>query len=209
MDHFIITIARQYGSGGKTIAEMLAKELNIPCYNREIIKMASEDSGISETLFAEYAEKLNMGPIKKLMKGVYKGEVLSPESAKFVSEDNLFNFQAKIIKGLADTESCIIVGRCANWILRDRTNVVSVFVHADHDFLMEKALERNSMTTKEMEKYIAKVNKHRSEFYKYYTGSEWSDATSYDLCLDSGKLGFDKCAEAIKNYMKIRFDREF
>jgi len=205
MDNIVITIARLYGSGGKTIGEMLAEDMGISCYNREIIKMASEDSGISEQLFAQYAEKLDMGIMKKLLKGVYKGQVLSPESAKFASEQNLFNYQAKIVKGLAEHESCVIVGRCANHILREYPNVASIFVHADHDFLMEKALERNSMTPREMEKYIEKVNKHRSEFYRYYTGSSWTDATNYDLCLDSGKLGFEKCVEEIKSYLEIRF----
>jgi len=208
----IITIARQYGSGGKTIGEMLAKDLGISCYGREIIKIASEDSGISEQIFNrfdEQDEELNMSLMKNLMKRlttkVYSGQILSPESAKFVSDENLFNYQAKIIKGLADQESCVIIGRCADFILKGYDNVARVFIHADEDFQMAMAMERVSMTEKETKRYIEKVNQHRSDFYKHYTGRHWSDATNYDLCINSGKLGFDKTVKEIKSYIKIRF----
>ena len=206
MKNIVITIARQYGSGGKTIGEMLAKDLGIHCYGREIIKMASEDSGISEQMFNKVDEQLNVGLLKKLTSNVYSGNLLSPESAGFVSDDNLFNYQAKIIKGLAKQESCIIIGRCADFILRDYENVLSIFVHAEDEFLMKSAMERNSMTAKEMKRHIERVNKHRSDFYKYYTGNSWTDARNYDLCLNSGKLGFEKCVEEIKSYIKIRFN---
>ena len=99
----------------------------------------------------------------------------------------------------------MIVGRCADYVLRNYPNVISVFIHADREFCIERALERNSMTRKEMEKFIAKTDKYRGDFYKYYTGREWTDARNYDLCLDSGKLGFEKCVEEIKSYKKIRF----
>jgi cytidylate kinase len=202
----VITIARQYGSGGKTIGEQLAKDLGISCYDREIIKKASEDSGISEQIFNRFDEQLDIGLMKRLTTKIYSGKLLSPESAKFVSDKNLFNYQAKIIKALADQESCVIIGRCANFILKDYENVVSVFVHANEDFLVARAMERNSMTEKELKRYIEKVNQHRSDFYKHYTGRHWADATNYDLSINSGKLGFDKVVEEIKSYIKIRFD---
>ena len=208
----IITIARQYGSGGKTIGEKLAKDLGIPCYGREIIKIASEESGISEQIFNrfdEQDEELNMSLMKSLLKKlttkVYSGQVLPPESGKFVSDENIFNYQAKIIKGLADQESCVIIGRSADFILKDYDNVVSVFIHADEDFLVAMAMERVSMTEKETRRYIEKVNQHRSDYYKHYTGRQWTEATNYDLCINSGKLGFDKTVEEIKSYIKIRF----
>src|SRR5699024_4078485 len=112
------------------------------------------------------------------------------------SARNLFNYQAKIIKKLAETESCVIVGRCADYILRNYPNVMSVFVHAPHDFCMEQAMLRSSMTEREMEKFIAKTDKYRGEYYHYYTGQEWSSALHYHLCLDSSKLGFDNCVDA-------------
>ena len=201
----IITIARQYGSGGKTIGQMLAEDLGIPCYGREILRMASEDSGINELLFNQADEKLKGMHLFGLAKGVYKGKVIPPESDEFVSNDNLFNYQAKIIKQLADRESCVFIGRCADFILKDNPNVVSVFVHAPKDYCLQRAMERSSMNEKEMLKFMAKTDKFRSDYYHYYTGRNWLDAQNYDLCLNSSKLGFEKCVEEIKAYIKVRF----
>ena len=167
MRNIVITISRQYGSGGKTIGAMLAKELGINCYSREILRMASEDSGINEKLFGMSDEK--------------------------------------VIKELAAKESCVIVGRCADYVLKDYPNVVSVFVHADRKFCLDRSMERHSMTEKEMQKYIEKTDQYRGDFYRYHTGHEWVDARNYDLCLNSGKLGFEKCVEEIKAYIKVRF----
>jgi cytidylate kinase len=205
MNPIIITIARQYGSGGKTIGEMVADELGIPCYNREILRMASEESGINEKLFAKADERLKGSALFRISRSVYEGELLPPDSDDFTSTRNLFNYQAKIIKKLAETESCVVVGRCANFILRNYPNVMSVFVHAPHEFCMRQAMMRSSMTEREMEKFIARTDKYRGEYHKYYTGWDWEDARHYDLCLDSSKLGFEKCKEEILSYRKIRF----
>lgn len=207
MDNIVITIARQYGSGGRTVGEMLANELGIHFYDKELMKLASEESGINETLFVKADEQVKSNSILfKTNKTPYSGELISPESKDFVSDDNLFNFQAKTIKKLAETESCVIMGRCADYVLKEYDNVLSVFVHAPKDFCMEQAAKKHSMSSKELEKYIAKVDKHRSDYYKYYTGREWTDARNYDLCLDSSKLGFERCVEEIKAYMKVRFE---
>jgi Cytidylate kinase len=204
MEHTVITIARQYGSGGKTIGEMLAEELDIPCYNREILRMASDDSGINERFFHQADEKIKKTSLFKIARKVYNGELLPPDSDDFVSTDNLFNYQAKIIKELAKKESCVIIGRCADFVLRDETNVVRVFVHAPEAFCLENAMERHSMSEKEMEKFIQKTDKSRGDFYKYHTGHEWNDARNYDLCLDASKLGFEKCLKAIQSYVELR-----
>lgn len=206
MDNIVITIARQYGSGGKTIGAMLAKELGINCYSREILRLASDESGINEQLFGKTDEKVANYSWFRPLKRPYEGELLPPESAGFVSNDNLFNYQAKVMKDLAESESCVIVGRCADYVLRNYPNVISVFIHADKEFCMARSLERNSMTPKEMERFINRTDKFRGDFYKYHTGRDWTDARNYHLCLDSGKLGFEKCVEEIKSYMKIRFD---
>lgn len=203
MEKFVITIARQYGSGGRTVGQMLAKELGIEYYDKDLIRKASEESGISEALFANADEK-NKGLFSKLKKKKYGGEVLSPSSSQFTSEENLFNYQAKIIRDLAEKESCIIIGRAADYILKDRDDCISVFVHAPQWFLMEQAAKKHSMSQKELEKYIAKIDKGRAEYYKTHTGREWTDARNYDLCLDSSKLGFEKCVEEIKAYMQVK-----
>lgn len=205
MEKVIITIARQYGSGGKTIGQMLAKDMGIPFYNREILRMASDDSGIREELFNRADERLRNNPLFGASKKVYKGELISPDSGDFVSDENLFNYQAKVIKDLAEKGSCVIVGRCADFVLKDRDDVVSVFIHAPKEYCMARAMERNDMTEKEMEKFIAKTDKYRGDFYHYYTGNVWSDARNYDLCLNSARLGFEKCVEEIQAYIDVRF----
>lgn len=206
MDNIVVTIARQYGSGGKTIGEMYAKEMGIPCYGSNLLKMASEESGISEILFNQLDEKLRNSPLLRMTTDVYDGKIIPPGSKDFVSAKNLFNYQAEVIKRLAKTETCVIVGRAADFVLKDCPNVVSVFVHASPEFNLERAMERNSMTTEEMQKFIAVTDKYRADYYKHYTGREWSDARNYDLCLNSGKLGFEKCVEEIKAYIKVRFE---
>lgn len=207
MEKVIITIARQYGSGGKTIGQMLAKDMGIPFYSREILRMASDDSGIREELFNKADEKLRSNPLFGTSKKIYSGGLISPEKGDFVSDENLFNYQAKVIKELAEKDSCVIVGRCADFVLKDREDVVSVFIHASRDYCMARAMERNDMTEKEMEKFIAKTDKYRGDFYHYYTGNTWNDARNYDLCLNSGKLGFEKCVEEIKAYIDVRFGK--
>ena len=138
MKKFVITIARQYGSGGRTIGQMLAKELGVEYYDKDLITKASEESGINVALFANADEK--SGKVFRLFKKKrYGGKVLNPSDSRFTGEENLFNYQAKIIKDLADKESCIIIGRAADYILKDRDDVISVFVHAPMDFLIEQA----------------------------------------------------------------------
>ena len=205
MDNVVITIARQYGSGGKTVGEMLAKEMGIPFYNDNLLKMASEESGISEQLFRQLDEKLKSSLFNRVSLDIYTGELIPPESSDFVSEKNLFNYQAEIIKRLAKTQSCMIIGRAADFILKDYPNVVSVFVHGSKEFNLARAMEYNSMTEEEMKKFIVKTDKYRADYYKHYTGREWTDARNYDLCLNSSKLGFQKCVEEIQAYIKVRF----
>ena len=200
MEHIVVTIARQYGSGGKTVGEMYAKELGIPCYGMNLLKMASEESGINEQLFMQFDEKLRNNLLLRMTTDLYKAvrDNAAPGGA--------FNWQAEVIKRLAKSETCVIIGRAADYVLKDYPNVVSVFVHASPEFNLARAMERNSMTTAEMEKFIASTDKYRSDFYKHYTGRDWTDARNYDLCLNSGKLGFEKCVEEIKAYIKVRFE---
>lgn len=198
----VITIARDYGSGGKTVGQMLAKELNIPFYDREILYMASDDSGINLGLFQKNDEEISKGLFDSATHQ-YSGTVIPPEDSKFTSKENLFNYQAKIIKNLADKESCIIVGRCADYILKDYSNVIKVFIWAPHEVCVQTVMDMFAMSEKEADKKIRKINKHRSEYYHYYTCREWDNARNYDLCLNSADLGFNGCVEAIKAYINV------
>ena len=132
----------------------------------------------------------------------YKGKLIAPDSDEFVSDHNLFNYQAKIIRELADKESCVIIGRAADYVLKDYDNVVSVFVHASKDYCVRQAIERSAYTGKDVEKFVERTDKYRSDFYRYYTGQEWTDARNYDLCLNSERLGFEGTMEAIEEYIK-------
>ena len=207
MEKYVITIARQYGSGGRTIGEMLAEKLGIHFYDKELMKLASEESGINERLFNTADEKEKQSVFSKMFKTekAYKGDVISPKSDEFVSDDNLFNYQAKIVKDLAERENCVIVGRCADYVLKDYDHVLSVFIHGPKEFCMQEAAKKINLTGKELERFIAKTDKERADYYKYYTGREWTDARNYDLCLDSSKLGFERCVEEIIAYMNVRF----
>jgi len=208
MERYVITIARQYGSGGRTIGEMLADRLGIHFYDKELMKLASEDSGINERLFNTADEKVKQSVFSKMFKTekAYTGEVISPESGGFVSDDNLFNYQAKVVKELAERENCVIVGRCADYVLKDYDHVLSVFIHGPKDFCMQEAAKKINLTGKELERFITKTDKERADYYKYYTGREWTDARNYDLCLDSSKLGFERCVDEIIAYMNVRFN---
>jgi cytidylate kinase len=205
MNKYVITVARGYGSGGRTIGKMLSEELGIPYYDRDLLRFASDDSGINEQLFAKADEKLKKSLLFNIARNVYKGELIPPDSDDFVSNDNLFNYQAKIIKELADTESCIIIGRCADFILKDDPNVVKVFVHAPLEDCISTLKEMTGKQEKEIEKEILSIDRHRADYYKYYTGRDWEDAKNYDLCLNSSHLGFGKCVEIVKSYLNIRF----
>jgi len=204
MQKAVITIAREYGSGGRIVGKMLSEELGIPYYDRQLLQLASDDSGINELLFANADEKLKGTALFKIAKRVYNGELISPDKEDFVSNDNLFNYQAKIIRELAEEDSCVIIGRCADFVLKDNPNVLRVFVHADEEKRLERTKESRPMPEKELKKHIADVDKRRGAYYKYHTGKEWSDARNYDLCVDTSKIGYRGCVDAIKNMLEIK-----
>ncbi len=203
MDKFIVTIARGYGSGGKTIGKMLADKLGAKFYDKELLRLASDASGINEALFGESDEKTSSGVFKKPK--VYKGEIISPSESKFTSEENLFNYQAMVIKQLAAESSCVIVGRCADYVLKDDPSVVRVFVYADEENCIKNVADVRGITDrKEAIKRITSIDKERAAYYKAHTGRQWIDARNYDLCLNSGNLGFEKCVEIISDFIKIK-----
>lgn len=203
MEHTVITIARSYGSGGRTLGKLLAKELNINCYDRELLRIASEKSGINEALFGKVDEKVKSKPFFGIGKKIYKGEVLPPESDEFVSDDNLFNYQAKVIKELAQNESCIIIGRCADYILKDYDHVIRLFFYAPREDCIARVKNQNGGTEKEIIKKIEKIDKYRSDYCKYHTGRDWNDARNYDFCLNTTSMSYEKLIEVVKAYIEI------
>lgn len=204
MDNRVITIARSYGSGGRKMGRLLAKELGYEYYDREILRIASDESGISEELFSQ-VDEVKRVPLLRIAREVYTGEVIPPDSDDFISNENLFRYQAKIIRELAATRNCVIVGRCANFILRGWENVLNVFVTAPVVDCVRRVMETDGLNLEEAEKRIKKIDKRRAEYFKYFTGRLWHDAALYDLCLNTGHMDERKCVEIVRAYMDARF----
>ena len=198
MDKFVITVARETGSGGHDITRKLSDALGIPYYDRDLLRKASEVSGIHERLFGAADERIGLKEMLSAAEKVYTGEILPPDSDDYISTRNLFSFQAKIIKELAETESCIILGRCANYLLADRKDVLRVFIHAPLEAREERVASYSlAWSPREVTKYIRLEDKRRASYYRYYTGEEWRDAAGYDLSLDSSALGEEGCVQRI------------
>ena len=205
MENRVITIARSYGSGGRKMGRLLAKELGYEYYDREILRIASDESGISEELFRQADEKQRI-PLFRIAREVYTGEVIPPDSDDFISNENLFRYQAKIIRELAATRNCVIVGRCANFILRGRDNVLNVFVTAPVVDCVRRVMETDGLNLEEAEKKIKKIDKRRADYFKYFTGRQWQDAALYDLCQNTGHMSEQKCVDIVRAYMDARFE---
>ncbi len=197
----IITIARGMGSGGRTIGKMLSEDLNIKYYDKDLIKLASEESGINERFFGLVDEKLKGSFLRR--GGVYKGDLLEPDHPDFTSNQNLFNFSAKVIKDLADKEPAVIVGRCADYILKDRKDVIRVFIYSDMETAIKNVVDMYGVSDKEAKKIIEKTDKERSEYYHHYTGREWTNAKNYNICLDTSSMDYKKCVDIIKGYIDL------
>lgn len=203
MENFVITIARQYGSGGRTVGKMLAEKLGVSFYDKQIIQMASDESGIDVKLFGQVEEGSSVKASLFNKTGLYKGDLIAPDQKGFVSDENIFNYQAKIATDLAEKESCVIVGRCVNYVFKDRPNTLRVFVHAPWEFRVEKSREKISGSDEEIEKFLRRDDKRKQDYYRKFAGGDWSDVTNYDLCLNAGKLGFEKCVDAILAQMNV------
>ncbi len=205
MENTVITIARSYGSGGRRMGKLLAQELGFEFYDREILRIASDESGINEELFTKADENARLS-IFRIARQLYNGEVIPPDSDDFISNENLFRYQAKIIRELATTRSCVIVGRCANYILRGRDNVINIYVTAPVSDCVRRVMETDGLDLEEAEKKIRKIDKRRADYYKYFTGRNWQDAGLYDLCLNTGHMPDQKCVNLVKAYIQARFD---
>ena len=205
MDHFVITIARGYGSGGRMIGKELASKLQVDYFDRKLLRLASDASGIHEQFFGQADETPSLRMLIHAAKRVENGEVLPPDSDDFISNENLFNYQAKVIRELAKQQSCVIIGRCADHILRDFENVVRVYIYAPRDVCVRQIMQLNDMEEKEAAGLVALTDKRRASYYRYFTGLEWNNADHYDLCLNSAALGREKCAALIQEYLKLKF----
>ncbi|MCD7737706.1 MAG: cytidylate kinase-like family protein [Lachnospiraceae bacterium] len=209
MQKAVITIARQYGSGGSVVGQMLAEQLGIDYYDKELLSMVSGERGIDEKALSRADEKIRPSLLFGLVRNVYDSEKSTQDLDEAVTSEKLFHYQARLIKAVASEESCVIIGRCADFVLKDYPNVLRVFIHAPEDKRLERAWSiRSDLHLKDVSRYIEKVDKRRGSYYKYFTGQTWTDARNYDLCIDSGKLGYQGCVDTIAQQLKLYFGWE-
>lgn len=199
----IITIGRQFGCGGREICKRLSDELGIPFYDKELIEYAANQSGISPEILEQYDEKATNSLLYSLSLSTYSyagaGNISVPN---LPLNDRLFISQSEIIKELADKGPCIILGRCADYVLKDRDDVLNVFIHCDLENRVEQIEKRLGMPKTKAKEIIKKTDKRRSSYYNYYTHQKWGDLKNFDLAINSN-LGIDKVVETIKNFYKI------
>ncbi len=206
MDNVIITIARGFGSGGKEVGTKLAERLGIVCYDRQLLTMASDQSGIDESLFVETDERLRSQKIASLLHKIPPTTVLEPHEKKFVSDINLYNIQAEIIRNLAKTESCVIVGKCADYILREHHNVISIYIEAPREACLKSVMSKMYITKERAGQLIQSTDRYRANYYNFYTGGgSWTNPINYHMVLNSDKIGRDHCVDIIIKYIGIKF----
>ena len=192
----IINIGRQFGGGGLGVAVELGKRLGIPVYDKELITKAAQDSGFSAEFFEQTDEKKSFFSLSSFFGGGYS------VTENYMSDRGLFKMQSDTIERIAEQGSAIIVGRCADYILRDHDNTLNVFLTSPDEIRAERIAERKDITIEAAAKLIEEKDKKRAEYYNYYTFGNWGVASNYDLCIDSSILGIEGTAEFIIDFAK-------
>lgn len=200
----IITIGRQYGSAGLEIGKKLAEELGVNLYDKEMLKRAAKESGLCEELFETHDEKPTNSFLYSLVMDTYSLGYSSSSYADMPINHKVFLAQFDAIKKIADEGPCVMVGRCADYALEDRKNVINVFIYADMDQRVRRIAQKYDLTDAKAKDIIVKTDKKRASYYNYYTNKDWGDAKGYDLCLNSGKLGVYGTVKVILEYLKVR-----
>lgn len=204
-EKYIITIARGFGTGGKQVGKLLGEKLGINCYEHRILTLASQLSGKSESELLKEDERLTGNSLISTLKSLPISLAPRSEMKKFQANSQLFEMEAGIIRQLADEESCIIVGKCADYILKEYPNVVSVYIEAPREYTVKRIMERMNIPEKEAHKKITATDKYRADYYRYYThGNYWTNPVNYDITLNSDKLGIEGCVQMIQYCLKTK-----
>ena len=191
----IINIGREFGSGGRAVAAELGRLLGIPVYDNELITKAAEESGFSKQLFAGKDERRSLFSISSFFSsGRYS------MSDNYLSDNELFKIQGNVIRKLADESPCIFIGRCSDYILRDRNDTLDVFVCAPMEERINRICERENLSREDAEDLIIRKDRTRKTYYDYFTFGDWGMASNYDLCIDSSKLGIEGTAQFIIDF---------
>lgn len=198
----VITISRQYGSGGREIGKKLAESLGIPFYDNEIISRAAKESGFSETAFEAVEDKATNSLLYSIAMGM---NVFANQDVGFSGlslDDRIFLAQSNVIRKVAEEGSCVIVGRCADYILKDHENVLNVFICADLDYRIQRSIQVDQLTPGHAAETVMKKDKSRGNYYRYHAGERWDNVLNYDLALRSDLIGIDQTVECIKKYVE-------
>lgn len=201
MKKIIITIGRQFGSGGRIVGKKLAEQLGIAYYDKELINLASKESGICGEFFEKADEKTSGSLLKALAMGFSMNNAIF-QSNDYLSNESLFQIQSDVIRKVAAEGSCILVGRCADYILRNDPDCIHVFVSAFLEDRIHRTMEYNQLDEKQAGEYIHKADKSRASYYNYYTDKIWGAAESYDLCINSSIYGIDQTVEFIRTFVR-------
>lgn len=197
MKKLIITIGRQFGSGGKAVADELGRRLGIPVYDNELITKAAQESGFSAELFVQSDEKKRFFSLTSIFSSNFGGD-----SDNYMSDKNLFNIQCAAIRDIAEQGSAVIVGRCSDYVLRDLECTLDVFLTSSDEVRSARIMEREGLTKEKALEMMERRDKSRAEYYNYYTFGNWGVASTYDLCVNSGILGIEGTAEFIIEYAR-------
>lgn len=197
----IITIGRQYGSGGSDTGKRLAEDLGIGFYDKNILRMNSDESGIKESYFHLADEKAGNKLLYKIINSLTPEKSAPSFGADLISADNLFRFQSEVIRKLAAEQSCVIIGRCADYVLAGTEGLVRVFLYADMESRTQRIHSKELYDSKEVEKNIRRIDRERRDYHRYYTGSDWEALSNYDLIVNTSKIGVDGAVKVIKDYI--------
>ena len=201
--NFIINIGRQLGSGGRSIAAILAKHYGITAYDRNLIELAAKESGLSQEFFENADEKKSHGFFHSIFSNRAAANALGGGDS-YLSNDALFKVQSDIIRDLAERESCIFVGRCADYILRDHPCHINLFFTANLEDRIARMANEKGITVEQAEELIEKTDRRRADYYNYYSGKAWGAAESYDLCINTSYLGHEGTAKMLIEYIDNR-----
>lgn len=200
----VITIGRQYGSGGRELGQILAKKLGFEFYDEELVTMAAEKNKMHKDILKAVDEKATKSLLYTLVTGSDLRFLNSSVQYEMPINDKLFITQSEIIKGLADKSSCVIVGRCADYVLRDSAQrCLHLFIYADLDKRIERISKKYDLSPEKAKEKINKIQKSRKTYYNYYSNREWGNVSNYDLCVNTGVLGLEKSAELIESFVKL------
>ncbi|MBN2481972.1 MAG: cytidylate kinase-like family protein [Bacteroidales bacterium] len=203
-EKFVITIGRQVGSGGREIGEKLAAQMGISSYDKELIKIASQESGLGKEFFEQVDEKAGHSIFGGLL-GLRSSLVDEIYSNHYLSNETLFKIQSDVIRDLAGKQSCIFIGRCADYVLMEHPRCINVFICADLDDRIRRIAGIKKIPENKAKEFIEKTDKKRAGYYNYFSNKVWGVAESYHLCVNSSVLGIDETVSFIRHFVEKRF----